>query len=113
MLTNDHWIEENFLQILITDKQKTILVLEDVQKMSAMSFVALLGGTLNLYSGLTIVVLVEILEAIIRLVVPCCKSMRNRVTSNPKQNQEGADESRNIEHGSTTEAWIDCDGIHK
>ena len=75
MLQEDTLIEENFLQISILNTQTTVLRLYDVYQMPLISFIGQLGGVLNLYAGITVVVLVEILEFITRLVHPCVKRL--------------------------------------
>ena len=102
-LINDHWIEENFLQLVLADTQTSILLIEDVAKMSAMNFVALLGGILNLYSGLTIVVIVELLEALIHLLVPCCAALRGRLKGSRIQTTNKHDEK--LGNRQCTVAW--------
>lgn len=104
-LANDHWIEDNFLQLVLADTQTSVLLIEDVPKMTLMNFIALLGGILNLYSGLTIVVLVELLEALIHLMVPCCKSLRDCVRGRQVDSRGGRDENR--EKRGPAMAWVE------
>ena len=83
-VANEKLIESNFLQIVITSVQPTVIKMSDVEQMTFVSFMCQLGGVLNLYAGITMVVLVEVIELLIRIIKPeKCKSAADNNTVKP------------------------------
>lgn len=62
-------IEDNFIKITVTATSLHFLTYEGVPAFTTTFLLSSLGGTLNLYAGITIIFLVEILEFILRLLL--------------------------------------------
>ena len=62
-----------------------IVTLKDVEKMSITALFSALGGILNLYSGISCVVIIEIFELMFLLIFRCNgPQKRNRIDSEPE-----------------------------
>ena len=61
-------VTENFASLKVFIGEFSILVHEEVQKTLFFSFLSNLGAALNLWAGITIVLIVEVIEMVIRLV---------------------------------------------
>ena len=60
-------IKENFVKIDFSLNTKTYLEFQEVPKYTVFSFVGTLGGALNLWTGITAVVVIEIIEAVVNI----------------------------------------------
>ena len=70
LLEAERLIKRNFLTVDILS-QETMLEYKDDPKLTQAGFVSQLGGALNLWAGITVVVLVEVIEFLCELV--CCR----------------------------------------
>ena len=68
-------ISQNFLGIHIYLDQHLMMEYEVIPKLKFAAFLSQLGGTLNLWAGITIVVVIEFVELVFR-VLSDCKSSR-------------------------------------
>ena len=66
-LSNLHAIRKNFLKFTILANQESFTVIEDMPKLTVTELFSQIGGILNLYSGITMLVLVELLELLFNL----------------------------------------------
>ena len=62
---------ENTAIVRITTNSRYYYLIHDVEKMTLVDVFSSLGGSLNLWSGITAIVIVEIIDAI-------CRIIRNR-----------------------------------
>ena len=67
MLKASSLIEDNYIKIEILFSTKPVMAFESKEALNGVSFMSLLGGTLNLYAGITFVLLFELIELIIKL----------------------------------------------
>ncbi len=73
-LKQRHLIEDNFAKVSIVLGDNMHATVKDNVKVSVFSFLSQLGGALNLWSGITLVVLIEIMEFIFKLSLDTTKS---------------------------------------
>ena len=66
-LNNLHAIRKNFLKFTILTNQEKFTVIEDKPKLTITELFSQIGGILNLYSGITMLILVELLELLFNL----------------------------------------------
>ena len=59
---------ENFVKINFEIKEGAYLEFQEVPKYTLFSFLGTLGGALNLWTGITVVVIVEIIEAVVNMI---------------------------------------------
>ena len=80
-LNNLMLIEDNFAMVSLLMKSQQVDILEDIPKYSWTSVMSSLGGILNLYSGITMIIALEILELIYylfaRLVATLCPDIKD------------------------------------
>ena len=67
-------VEDNFVKIDFILDITHYYELKEIQKYTVFSFLGTLGGALNLWAGITVVVVVEIIEALINIVYSFFKS---------------------------------------
>lgn len=67
-----HLVENNFVRIVLKPKFDVTLKQQEIPKYSLFSFIGTFGGCLNLWTGITVVVLVEILQLMMNLLQMCC-----------------------------------------
>ena len=73
----DHISELNISSMALIQLRRagnSYFIVEDIKSITASDFLAKIGGTLNLWSGITVFVLVELLDLIIRLVAKGLKA---------------------------------------
>lgn len=58
-------LEDNFVKFTISANQETVSVVEDAPKLSPTELLSQIGGILNLYSGITTVLLIELIEVVV------------------------------------------------
>ncbi len=67
----DELVKDNFVMIKIQFDLNSILVYKDVQQFTFTSFLSAFGGLLNLYSGVSFVILIEIADFILSCFFKC------------------------------------------
>ena len=67
MLRSSSLIEDNFVKVELLFSSKPVVAFESKEALSGISFLSLLGGTLNLYAGITFVLLFEVVELLVKL----------------------------------------------
>ena len=67
MLKASSLIEDNFIKVEILFSTKPVMAFESKEALNGVSFMSLLGGTLNLYAGITFVLLFELTELMVKL----------------------------------------------
>ena len=70
VLLSQRLVEENFLRISFFLDSYTYLVFSEVPQLTLSSFLSQLGGALNLWSGITVILAIEVVELFVRLVCP-------------------------------------------
>ena len=61
-------VQANFARVSYTMKDQRLFIMADVKKITSSEMLSQLGGSLNLWSGLTVVVILEMAEMFFRLV---------------------------------------------
>ena len=69
-------IKQNFLKVTIEERSYVSSKVEDVPKWSLTTLLGQVGGNLNLWAGISIVVLVELLVLGIKLLIKCHKNRK-------------------------------------
>ena len=67
LLEAERLIKRNFLTVNVLT-QETMLEYKDDPKLTETAFVSQLGGALNLWAGITVVVIVEVIEFLCELI---------------------------------------------
>ena len=83
MLRSSSLIDDNFVKVELFFSPHPVLAFESQAALSEVSFVSLLGGTLNLYAGITFVLLFEVVELLVKL----CENGYKRYKERSSQNQ--------------------------
>ncbi len=73
-------VENNFVRIVFKPQFQVTLEQQEVPKYSPFSFIGTLGGSLNLWTGITVVVFVEIFQLFIGL-LQICASKKMKMTN--------------------------------
>ena len=71
-------VEDNFLKIDFTLSVKAFREFVEVPEFSLFAFLGSLGGILNLWTGITLVVFVEFIEIIFNIIFTCNVSTESR-----------------------------------
>lgn len=90
------FIHENYVKCTLTIKYYIHIVMEDTVKTSTEVSLSQLGGTLNLWSGISAIVGIEVLEFIYRIIVHICCSKEEEGFECAKNN-DGEIRKENIE----------------
>ena len=69
-------IKDNFARVHIKFNLKEIIVYKEVPQFSFTSFIGQLGGILNLYSGVSFVIIIEVADFIMSIFCKCFKSRK-------------------------------------
>ena len=72
LLRKTRIIDDNFLKASIILDSTNILAFESQPSVSPLQFLSYIGGTMNLYAGITIVVVFEVIEFIVKMVCRRC-----------------------------------------
>ncbi len=62
LLSQTNLIENNFVKLKVFLEDLDITTLEDTPKMTGIAFLSELGGAMNLYIGINLILVVEFLE---------------------------------------------------
>ena len=73
-LSDNVLVSRNFLGIQLYTGQQRVMIYEARPQVSPSAFMSQLGGALNLWAGITVVVIVELLELGFRTLADLCKS---------------------------------------
>ncbi|ELU01182.1 hypothetical protein CAPTEDRAFT_216652 [Capitella teleta] len=88
-MTNDHKrIQDNFLRVSFQLNDYRFFVLKDMEKVSLAELLSQVGGALNLWFGITVVVILEIFELCFRLLGKGWGEMKGKRTPSVDQNVE-------------------------
>ena len=85
ILLSQRLVDENFLRISFYLNSYTYLVLSEVPQLTLSSFASQLGGALNMWSGITVVVVIEVVELFVRLVSPEAEQKKHSETNGGKK----------------------------
>ena len=84
LLQQSTLIEENFAKISISLSADNVVILEDKPKMTLTDLFASLGGILNLYSGISFVLAIEVIDLLYKIIFDCPVRPRERkITCTP------------------------------
>ena len=73
-LSQAEQVSKNFLKVHVHLDRQRVLEYEVRPEVSLTAFWSQLGGALNLWAGITVVVVIEVLELVYRVLVGCTKS---------------------------------------
>ncbi len=88
-------VRENFLKVTFYLGDNKYLSLEDSPKVTSSNLISQLGGSLNLWSGITMILFVEIIEFMIRVIMPRSRSMVS-INTHPQADDRYNDNHRNM-----------------
>ena len=78
-----HFVERNVLKVSMYMADLKHVEVTEVAKTTLADFISSLGGALNLWSGITVLVMVEMLDFVIHLVWKSTVSRRNANATDP------------------------------
>ncbi len=78
LLRQTNLIEENFVKISVYATTENLVILEDKPKMTITDLFASVGGTLNLYSGISFILVIEIIDLLYKLLFDCPAKQREK-----------------------------------
>ena len=67
LLYQTRLIEDNFAKVSVFFTSTNVVAIEDKRSMSLTTLFAGLGGTLNLYSGISFIIIVELIDLFYRI----------------------------------------------
>ena len=73
-------IRSNFVDLTVSLKDYKYIALRDTPKVSFEGLISQLGGTLNLWSGISAIIAIEIIEFIYRLILSLCSSNKKEAS---------------------------------
>ena len=81
-------VKENFAKVTINLDVEEIVTYRDSPKFTFTSFISALGGLLNLYSGISFIIIIEIIDLCLSISCRCFKSntLHSKVTEIKQQN---------------------------
>ena len=85
-------LADNLIMVEALLKDDTYLVVSDAMKTRHMELISQLGGILNLWSGLNVIILFEVFEMFYRMIAKWCSSYKKR------QNHDGEEEEKVESH---------------
>ena len=75
LMAAEKLIKDNFLSLQLVSGRQMMVEFNDNPKMTSVNFIGQLGGALNLWAGITVVVIVELIE----FVIDICANRRKGV----------------------------------
>ena len=69
-------ISENFAKVRISFDLEEIVTFKDSPKFTFTSFISALGGLVNLYSGISFIIVIEIIDFCLNIFCKCCASRK-------------------------------------
>ncbi len=94
LLDRTHLIRENFAKASVFLANDNLMIIEDRESMSLTDLLASLGGTLNLYSGISFILIVELIDFLYGLFFVCPEKKEVKSSNGPKA--QNTDSSSNI-----------------
>ena len=75
-LSNSRLIEDNFIHVRINFEAREVLAVRASQKYTVVNLLSAIGGAFNFYSGITVIILMEIVEMILMMI--CGKNQQQK-----------------------------------